>query len=180
MANAASLGERPESPPNTEVSDWDGWGGRDRTFECWNQNPVPYHLATPQSCGPGRDHIEGASAFQRGENAKIDQGMARNSAASAWLRPRGGIAIRALPRGRPKARPTYRRVAQPGRALRSGRRGRRFESSLSDQFSLASNTLEVQQRPDRAFGAVRRTDPRRSPAEDEKQASGLFSPILSL
>ena len=25
-----------------------------------------------------------------------------------------------------------RRVAQPGRALRSGRRGRRFESSLSD------------------------------------------------
>src|ERR1700709_2404165 len=25
-----------------------GWGGRDRTFECWNQNPVPYHLATPQ------------------------------------------------------------------------------------------------------------------------------------
>ena len=28
----------------------------------------------------------------------------------------------------------YRRVAQPGRALRSGRRGRRFESSLSDHF----------------------------------------------
>jgi hypothetical protein len=27
-----------------------------------------------------------------------------------------------------------RRVAQPGRALRSGRRGRRFESSLSDHF----------------------------------------------
>lgn len=25
-----------------------GWGGRDRTFECWNQNPVPYRLATPQ------------------------------------------------------------------------------------------------------------------------------------
>ena len=25
-----------------------GWGGRDRTFECRNQNPVPYHLATPQ------------------------------------------------------------------------------------------------------------------------------------
>ena len=30
-----------------------GWGGRDRTFECWNQNPVPYHLATPQqAAGP--------------------------------------------------------------------------------------------------------------------------------
>ena len=111
-----------------------GWGGRDRTFECWNQNPVPYHLATPQSCGPGRDHIEGGRAFQRGENAKIGGGMARNSAAFAWLRPPGGIAIRALPRDRPKARPTYRRVAQPGRALRSGRRGRRFESSHSDHF----------------------------------------------
>ena len=26
-----------------------GWGGRDRTYECWDQNPVPYHLATPQN-----------------------------------------------------------------------------------------------------------------------------------
>src|SRR5690606_15886885 len=25
-----------------------GWGGRIRTCECRNQNPVPYHLATPQ------------------------------------------------------------------------------------------------------------------------------------
>ena len=25
-----------------------GWGGRIRTSECRNQNPVPYHLATPQ------------------------------------------------------------------------------------------------------------------------------------
>ena len=25
-----------------------GWGGRDRTYECRDQNPVPYHLATPQ------------------------------------------------------------------------------------------------------------------------------------
>ena len=79
----------------------DGWGGRDRTFECWNQNPVPYHLATPQSSGQGRDHIEGAPAFQRGENAKIAGGMARNLAPFAWLRPPGGIAIRALPRDRP-------------------------------------------------------------------------------
>ena len=28
----------------------------------------------------------------------------------------------------------YRSVAQPGRALRSGRRGRRFESSHSDHY----------------------------------------------
>ena len=26
-----------------------GWGGGIRTPECWNQNPVPYHLATPHS-----------------------------------------------------------------------------------------------------------------------------------
>ena len=25
-----------------------GWGGRIRTYECRDQNPVPYHLATPQ------------------------------------------------------------------------------------------------------------------------------------
>ena len=25
-----------------------GWGGRIRTYGCWNQNPVPYRLATPQ------------------------------------------------------------------------------------------------------------------------------------
>src|ERR1700691_5045361 len=27
-----------------------GWGGRIRTSVWWNQNPLPYHLATPQSC----------------------------------------------------------------------------------------------------------------------------------
>jgi hypothetical protein len=34
----------------------------------------------------------------------------------------------------PSFRTWLRRVAQPGRALRSGRRGRRFESSLSDHL----------------------------------------------
>jgi hypothetical protein len=28
-----------------------GWGGRIRTSGCRNQNPVPYHLATPQIPG---------------------------------------------------------------------------------------------------------------------------------
>ena len=28
-----------------------GWGGRDRTSEWWNQNPLPYRLATPQEPG---------------------------------------------------------------------------------------------------------------------------------
>ena len=38
-----------------------------------------------------------------------------------------------------RAKAEYRRVAQPGRALRSGRRGRRFESSLSDHNPFLYN-----------------------------------------
>ncbi len=26
----------------------DGWAGRIRTYACWDQNPVPYRLATAQ------------------------------------------------------------------------------------------------------------------------------------
>ena len=43
-----------------------GWGARIRTWEWWNQNPLPYHLATPQRPAFGRaDHNgsnEGAKA----------------------------------------------------------------------------------------------------------------------
>jgi hypothetical protein len=53
-----------------------GWGGRIRTSAWGNQNPLPYHLATPQSClesgGTGlaadsfwqRRSIEGVEPFQ--------------------------------------------------------------------------------------------------------------------
>ena len=34
-----------EIPENNGL---DGWGGRDRTSEWGNQNPLPYRLATPQ------------------------------------------------------------------------------------------------------------------------------------
>ncbi len=39
-----------------------GWGGRTRTCECGNQNPVPYHLATPQPKNPssGRHPVAAA------------------------------------------------------------------------------------------------------------------------
>jgi hypothetical protein len=47
----------------------------------------------------------------------------------------GGHSYKGASRGEgPSFRNWYRRVAQPGRALRSGRRGRRFESSLSDHI----------------------------------------------
>jgi hypothetical protein len=47
----------------------------------------------------------------------------------------GGHSYKGASRGEgPSFRTWLRRVAQPGRALRSGRRGRRFESSLSDHI----------------------------------------------
>ena len=56
-----------------------GWGGRDRTFECWNQNPVPYHLATPQQVAGG---LPGAVPYkaveggpQTGKIAALPQGL---------------------------------------------------------------------------------------------------------
>ncbi len=33
-------------PPSASIKY--GWGARIRTWECWDQNPVPYRLATPQ------------------------------------------------------------------------------------------------------------------------------------
>src|SRR5437773_10199099 len=40
-----------------------GWGGRDRTYECRNQNPVPYHLATPQWSFSADDLIHRVPTF---------------------------------------------------------------------------------------------------------------------
>jgi hypothetical protein len=43
-----------------------GWGGRDRTSEWWNQNPLPYRLATPQqACPESTGHRRAASPRQR-------------------------------------------------------------------------------------------------------------------
>src|SRR3569832_285182 len=39
--------QQQKQPPPAAVR-LTGWGGRDRTYECRNQNPMPYHLATPQ------------------------------------------------------------------------------------------------------------------------------------
>jgi hypothetical protein len=55
-----------------------GWGGRDRTSEWRNQNPLPYRLATPQQAGSGiqsppppRRSTDGGRPFQqaRGPNS---------------------------------------------------------------------------------------------------------------
>jgi hypothetical protein len=75
-----------------------GWGGRDRTSECWNQNPVPYHLATPHQAGPRRGiRIKLAGPIRKPSKGPSGRGL------YGWLRGRGGIVIRAPPeaRGRP-------------------------------------------------------------------------------
>ena len=46
------------------VTHWKfGWGGRIRTSEWRNQNPLPYHLATPQTL-PGRHHRADGGGIQ--------------------------------------------------------------------------------------------------------------------
>lgn len=47
-----------------------GWGGRDRTSEWRNQNPLPYRLATPQCAGWNREtgsrrSVSGHAGLQR-------------------------------------------------------------------------------------------------------------------
>src|SRR5262245_43841858 len=57
----------------------------------------------------------------------------------------GGDFVLSLPLACPvaitRAAQTLRRVAQPGRAPRSGRGGRRFKSSLSDQYGQSLSVL---------------------------------------
>src|ERR1700755_1489650 len=62
-----------------------GWGGRDRTSEWRNQNPLPYRLATPQQRRPERGEsgrairlrdlrpLEGLAPFQQAESVKFPQ-----------------------------------------------------------------------------------------------------------
>ncbi len=49
LANQAPAknNEVAEDCPVPRVALLFGWGGRIRTCECRDQNPVPYHLATP-------------------------------------------------------------------------------------------------------------------------------------
>jgi hypothetical protein len=64
--------EKPPFPARPRVS-WGvwptarvaGWGGRDRTSEWWNQNPLPYRLATPQQAGSERAGRGRAASFRQ-------------------------------------------------------------------------------------------------------------------
>ena len=104
-----------------------GWGGRVRTSEWRNQNPLPYHLATPQQALRSRER----RPREMWRNIPASVGP-RNRRAGSPVRP--GIAL-AGPRfgGYNAASHGTRSVAQSGSAPRSGRGGRRFESCHSDQ-----------------------------------------------
>ena len=49
-----------------------GWGGRDRTSEWRNQNPLPYRLATPQQAGTREGSIRSIASG----NARSIEGVA--------------------------------------------------------------------------------------------------------
>ena len=92
-----------------------GWGGRIRTSAWRNQNPLPYHLATP--------HCESEIARHHSD---LRAGRQRLAASQAC---------------RYKRRRFHRSVAQPGSAPASGAGGRWFESTHSDQLRQAREAM---------------------------------------
>ena len=66
MPRARNRGDSPIYRKRKLETGLAGWGARTRTWEWRNQNPLPYHLATPQcaegwrvrySGGAGRDQL---------------------------------------------------------------------------------------------------------------------------
>ncbi len=64
-----------------------GWGGRVRTSEWRNQNPLPYHLATPQSCRRA-EISRNAAAGQSGALARCSAPAESPGRSGATGRPR--------------------------------------------------------------------------------------------
>ena len=144
---AAALSERgPEAPDPYISTTYSGWGGRIRTSEWRNQNPLPYRLATPQwpavDIGPAamrvkRDRMARARRSQRrprqfvqrdaASTPVIDRAAQRPATTSRHARsvPRP----RPPPRRRRTARYTWRRshscVRAGSRAARPMRPARR-------------------------------------------------------
>ena len=123
-----------------------GWGGRIRTSAWRNQNPLPYRLATPQRALRGLNQPAGGRTI-------MVHGGARNlsSPFAREVKSVPGKLAKPLARRRSRGYKAHTRsagpprqcrsVAQPGSAPRSGRGGRRFESSHSDHFFLSGQSL---------------------------------------
>src|SRR5262249_15380308 len=56
---AGFVGACPDKSPRTGLA---GWGARIRTWEWRNQNPLPYHLATPQQVPESRTELSSHAA----------------------------------------------------------------------------------------------------------------------
>ena len=132
----------------------DGWGGRDRTYECRNQNPVPYHLATPQrkldllgrrlckrrqrmSCkrpGDASAHVE-RQQRQRAPRFVLRRERRKHARAGA-CHPRVRRCARIASRPRPR-----RGISQPSRARdrcgRNPRKRRLFSPTASYRVNSA-------------------------------------------
>jgi hypothetical protein len=70
--------------PNSRMA---GWGGRIRTSEWWNQNPLPYHLATPHQIGrnpPGARSIA-ARALLRNLGRNLGPSVIQATLTGGWL-----------------------------------------------------------------------------------------------
>ncbi len=129
-----------------------GWGARIRTWEWRYQKPLPYRLATPHrgagvSCHAGRMQQAIGLTHQSGKVACVVAlawlaGAAR-FASCAGSAPALYAPIRSKPVMAERASARCRSVAQPGRALRSGRRGRRFKSCHSDHLPAFFELLIV-------------------------------------
>ncbi len=87
----------------------DGWGGRDRTYECRNQNPVPYHLATPQRSKPTAARGRPRTGPGQGTRSDVHANAARGWRAS----------VRATKPRAPGAAPTRSASAAAGLRLRT-------------------------------------------------------------
>lgn len=117
-----------------------GWGTRIRTWECRYQKPMPYHLAMPQPAPRDAERAKypTPSGYATGQCGRYTDEMHkrlhvpwRGNEKSADKHALGAL------RGCEElaiSRASVRSVAQPGRALSSGGRGREFESRHSDHL----------------------------------------------
>ena len=125
-----ATGGQPSTSRALRARDVDGWLGREGS-----------NLRMPESKSGALPLGDAPTGSRRGGH-RIARPLPRRKRGNpvscqgfrGRLRGLGGIVIRAPPEAGPNPLIVDRRVAQPGRALRSGRRGRRFESSLSDHF----------------------------------------------
>ena len=127
------------------VANMPGIVPRTSTFALTNATLPLSAAARVRRCGAG-DSMP-IPGWPRGSMSRTDKVTCRGSGRSAWVAFHPCLVRQSILR---LSRSICRGVAQPGSALRSGRRGRRFKSSRPDQTKLAVLApLRVKQAPDK-------------------------------